>query len=124
LEGVADKQKRGISATFLATILQIMVLNIVFSLDSVIAIIIAVCMIMVSAGSHLGFRRGASDGEDARIEFSPAGRDVAVSGGIRPTHPEGIHVLRDVFLGLRRDRTTTHSLLSKTLYNNPLRVYI
>lgn len=69
LEGVEERQKRLPSATFFSVIIQIMLLDIVFSLDSVItaigmaehllvmiiAIIIAVCVMMVAAGPISNF---------------------------------------------------------------------
>jgi len=69
LEGVTEKQKRVPTATFLSVIVQIMVLDVVFSLDSVItaigmaehlpvmviAIILAVLVMMASAGPISNF---------------------------------------------------------------------
>jgi predicted tellurium resistance membrane protein TerC len=65
LEGPEDGKKGAISATFLSTIIQILLLDAIFSLDSVItaigmadhlmvmviAIVIAVCVMMLAAGS-------------------------------------------------------------------------
>ena len=47
-------------------------------------------------------RRRAPDGEDPRAELPAAHRHVAGRREPRPAHPEGLHLLRDGVLGLRR----------------------
>ena len=117
LEGEEGHGSSRIFPTFGAVILQIMLLDIVFSLDSVItavgmaddlaimiaAVVIAVGIMMVSAEHHQRFRRPPPDREDAGPVVPDA--DWAVTGRRRPrtAHSEGLHLLRDGLLGLRRD---------------------
>ena len=92
-------------------IVQILLLDIVFSLDSVItavgmadeievmiaAVVIAVGVMLVFAGPISELREAAPDGEDAGAELPAADRHVAGRRGLRPAHPEGLHLLRDGF---------------------------
>ena len=100
-----------------SVIVQIMLLDIVFSLDSVItavgmakdlgvmitAVIIAVLIMLVSAGSISDFVNRHPDREDAGAELPAADRHVADRRRARLPHPEGLRLLRDGLLGVRRD---------------------
>ena len=117
LEGDEGHGAAQVAASFAGVIVQILLLDIVFSLDSVIT---AVGMaedvaVMIAGGGHrrrrdaglVGrdqrVRRAAPDGEDAGAQLPAADRRVADRRGLRPAHPEGLHLLRDGLLGVRRD---------------------
>ena len=117
LEGEEGHASKRVAASFASVIVQIMLLDIVFSLDSVItavgmvdelwvmvaAVIIAVAIMMLSAEPISAFVQQASDGQDARAQLPAADRPVAAPRGLRPSHPEGLHLLCDGLLGVRRD---------------------
>ena len=100
-----------------ACIVQIMLLDIVFSLDSVItavgmvdelwvmvtAVMVAVAIMMVGGRADQRVRPPPSDGQDAGPQLPAPDRPVADRRRLRSPHPQGLHLLRDGLLGLRRD---------------------
>ena len=90
-------------AGFAAVIVQIAIIDIVFSLDSVItavgmvekvsimvlAIVAAVAVMMVRGGADRRVRRPSSHGEDARAEFPDARRRGADRRRVRTTTYRG-----------------------------------
>ncbi|GAA3311717.1 TerC family protein [Nonomuraea dietziae] len=113
LKGQDGKERKVTS--FTSVILQIMVLDIVFSLDSVItavgmvdelgvmvaAVIVAVLVMLFASGADQQVRRQAPEHQDARAVVPGADRGGAPGRGLRPAHPEGLHLLRDGLLGGR-----------------------
>ena len=94
-----------------------MLLDIVFSLDSVItavgmaediaimvaAVVLAVAMMMFSAGADQRVRQPPSDGQGAGASFLLLIGLSLDRRRPRHAHSEGIHLLRDGLLGVRRD---------------------
>ena len=117
LEGEEGHVSARVAPSFVAVIGQIMLLDIVFSLDSVItavgmaddlvvmvlAVIIAVGIMMLSSAIDQRLRQPASDGQDAGAQLPAADRRIAGRRGARLPHPEGLHLLRHGLLGVRRD---------------------
>jgi predicted tellurium resistance membrane protein TerC len=105
LEGEEGHLTARVAPSFAAVIGQIMLLDIVFSLDSVItavgmaddlsvmiaAVVIAVGIMMFSAGSVARF-----------VEAHPTVKVLALSFLLRRAYPEGLHLLRHGLLDLRR----------------------
>ena len=101
-----------------ASIVQILLLDIVFSLDSVITAV-GMAERRVDHGRGRGHRGGRHAGCRAGaigefVERHPTVKMLALCfllligvvadrRGLRPAHPEGLHLLRDGVLGVRRD---------------------
>jgi predicted tellurium resistance membrane protein TerC len=108
LEGVADGQVPAARATMAAVLAQILLLDLVFSLDSVItaigmaehtqvmvlAIVISVALMMVIAAPISAFVDRHPDGEDAGAELPAADRRGARRRRPGEPHPAGLHLLR------------------------------
>ena len=109
--------RRASRPSFASVIVQILLLDIVFSLDSVIT---AVGMVDADRDHgrrgrdrgrlHAGLRRADQrlrrappDGEDAGAVLPAADRRRADRRGLRSAHPQGLHLLRDGVLARRRD---------------------
>ena len=117
LEGEDGQGSTRVAPSFGAVIAQIMVLDIVFSLDSVItavgmaedvsimvtAVVLAVGVMMFAAEPISTFVKPAPDGESAGALFPAAHRCFARRRRPRHAHSEGLHLLRDGLLGVRRD---------------------
>ena len=98
LEGEDGHASSAVQATFTAVILQIMVVDMVFSLDSIItavgmvddvrvmiaAVVLSVGMMMLFAGAIGRFVVGASDDQDAGAGLPGRGRRGADRRGFRP----------------------------------------
>jgi predicted tellurium resistance membrane protein TerC/creatinine amidohydrolase/Fe(II)-dependent formamide hydrolase-like protein len=123
LEGAGDEHLKGGGAPgFYSTLAQIMVVDIVFSLDSVItavgmvsdvpvmilAIVIAVGIMMFAAKPIGRFRRRASDDQDARARIPDSGRRRVGGRRHRSAYPEGLHLFRDGVRVRRRDAQPAH----------------
>ena len=118
LEGEEGHESAQVAPSFAAVIVQIMLLDIVFSLDSVIT---AVGMAERSGGDGhrrrvlaVGVMMVSAERDRAFVERHPTVKMLALSfllligvslvaDGLRPAHPEGLHLLRDGLLGVRRD---------------------
>ena len=117
LEGEEGHVSARVAPSLAAVIGQIMLLDIVFSLDSVItavgmaddlsvmvaAVVIAVGIMLFAARPVSEFVDSASDREGAGAQLPAADRLLADRRRIRRAHPEGLHLLRDGLLGVRRD---------------------
>ena len=117
LEGEEGHASAKTAASFAGVLIQIMFLDIVFSLDSVItavgmvdelwvmiaAVMISVGIMMAAAETDQRVRAEAPDGEDARAQLPAADRHVAHPRRIRASHSEGLHLLCDGILGVRGD---------------------
>ena len=117
MEGGSHRGEVGPGASFTSVIIQILLLDLVFSLDSVItavgmadhvpvmvaAIVIAVGVMMLSAGAISRLHRAPSDDQDARALVPAADRRDARRGGVRSARSEGIRLLRDGVLAVRGD---------------------
>ena len=117
LEGEEGDGAVRVAPSFAAVIVQIMLLDIVFSLDSVItavgmaddvavmaaAVVLAVGIMMFSAEPISAIRQSASHGESPGVVFSAP--DWRVAHWRRPGHarPQGLHLLRHGLLDLRGD---------------------
>ena len=115
LEGEDGEVTSRVAPKFAAVIVQILLLDIVFSLDSVItavgmakhlgvmiaAVIIALVFMLFFAGHDQRFHPQASVAEDAGVEFPAADRLRAGGGRFPQGNPEGLHLLRDGVLGRR-----------------------
>ena len=116
LEGEEGHASSRVAASFASVIIQIMLLDIVFSLDSVItavgmvdelwvmvtAVIIAVGIMMWSAEPISDFVHRHPTVKMLALSFLLLIGRVAPRRGLRPSHSEGLHLLRDGLLGLRR----------------------
>ncbi len=116
LEGEEGHASSRVAASFVSVIVQIMLLDIVFSLDSVItavgmvdelwvmvtAVIIAVGIMMVVGRADQRLRPPSPDRQDAGAQLPAPDRALAPRRGLRPSHPEGLHLLRDGLLCFRR----------------------
>ena len=117
LEGVEGHGSARVAASFAAVIAQILLLDIVFSLDSVItavgmaddvavmilAVIIAVGVMLVSAGAISDFVDRHPTVKILALSFLLLIGVSLIAEGLRPAHPEGLHLLCDGLLGVRRD---------------------
>jgi hypothetical protein len=117
LEGEVGHSSAKVAASFASVITQVMLLDIVFSLDSVItaigmsnhlgvmvaAVMASVLLMLVASEPISAFRRRASDHQGARAVVPHAHRHVARRRRARPAHFEGLHLLRDGLLGVRRN---------------------
>ena len=97
------------AASFAAVIVQILLLDIVFSLDSVItavgmaehvsimivAVVVAVGVMLVSAGPISEFVERHPTVKMLALSFLLLIGVSLVGEGLRPAHPEGLHLLRD-----------------------------
>ena len=106
-----------VAPSFGAVIVQIMLLDIVFSLDSVItavgmadrpggdgaAVMIAVGIMMLSAASISRFVERHPTVKVLALSFLLLIGVSLVAEGLRHAHPQGLHLLRDGVLGVRRD---------------------
>ena len=109
--------RHGSRASFASVIVQIMLLDIVFSLDSVITAVGMVdqVWVMIAAVDRLGRDHDGGGRADQRfVDRHPTVKMLALSfllligmslvaRGLRPAHSEGLHLLRDGLLGVRRD---------------------
>ena len=124
LEGDEDERSVGRgAATFGAVIVQIVIIDIVFSLDSVItavgmaddvevmitAIVIAVAVMMLAARPISDFVDRHPTIKMLALSFLMLIGVVLVGRGPRPPHPEGLHLLRDGLLGRGRDAQPAHA---------------
>ena len=103
MEGEEGHASSKVKATFTAVILQIIVIDIVFSLDSIItavgmvrelavmvaAVVVSVALMMVFAGSHRPLRLFASDDQDARAVVPLRHRRRADRRRLRQDVPKG-----------------------------------
>ena len=117
LEGDEEEHGRGPAASFAGVIAQIMILDIVFSLDSVItaigmaehvpvmvaAVVIAVIVMMIAAGPISDFVEDHPTIKILALVLPAPDRHVADRGRPRTTHSETLYLLRDGLLGLRRN---------------------
>ena len=111
LEGGEGEASAAVKGTFTAVILQIMLIDIVFSLDSIItavgmvddvrimitAVILSVALMMLFA-PHRRVRLQAPEHQDAGVVVPGRGRRGADRRGLRPPRP-GLRPLRDGLLG-------------------------
>ena len=117
LEGEEGHRSAGVGSSFTSVIIQILLLDIVFSLDSVItaigmaehlwvmitAVVLAVGVMMVSAKRHRRFRRAPPHGEDPCPQLPAPDRAGAAGRRIQPAHTQGIYLFCHGIFGLRRD---------------------
>src|SRR5215813_5213641 len=108
LEGEEGRSSAYVPPTFTSVIVQILLLDIVFSLDSVItavgmvnetgimvsAVVIAVIFMMVFAGPISGFVERHPTVKNARVEFSIAHRYDAHRRRLGPTYSKRLRLLR------------------------------
>ena len=116
LEGMVQDEHAAKVASFGSVLVQIGLVDIVFSLDSVItavglvahvevmiaAIMISVLIMMAAAGSICAFCRGSSDDQNARAVVPDADRRDVDCRGFRPSRAKRLHLLRDGFFVRRR----------------------
>ena len=116
LEGGEPVEKRAAGPSLTSVLIQIVLLDLVFSLDSVItavgmvddipvmiaAVVIAVVVMMFFSGAISRFCRAPSDDQNAGLEFSPAHRGESDCGRRRLPHPERLHLLCDGLRVFRR----------------------
>jgi predicted tellurium resistance membrane protein TerC len=109
LEGEEGRSSSYVPPTFASVIVQILLLDVVFSLDSVItavgmvdqigitvsAVVIAVVFMMMFAGSDRPLRRAPPDSEDVGAELFAAYRYDSDWRRLGPTYSKGLHLLRD-----------------------------
>jgi hypothetical protein len=121
LEGEEGRASAKVAASFSGVLIQIMLLDVVFSLDSVITAVgngqrprghdrgRRDCRRDHDGLGHddLELRRATPHREDARTQLSAADRSVAAARGLRPAHSERLRLLRDGLLGLRGDDQPT-----------------
>ncbi len=118
LEGADNEHKAGRPAVTLSSvIIQIGLLDIIFSLDSVItavgmareiwvmiaAVVIAIGVMMLAAGRIERVRRRAPHRQDACAQLPAADWLLARGRGARGAHSEGLHLLCDGILRVRGD---------------------
>ena len=117
LEGPTHGKKQVAVTSFASVITQIMLLDIVFSLDSVItaigmarqlavmvaAVVIAVGVMLWAAGPIASFVDRHPTVKMLALSFLLLIGVLAGRRGVRPAHPEGLHLLRDGLLGVRGD---------------------
>ncbi len=115
LEGGHEGGPPRAAASFASVIGQVMILDIVFSLDSVItaigmaddqrvmiaAVVLAVLVMLVAAEPISRGGRDAPDHQDPRAVVPLADRHVTHGRRARSAHLQGLHLLRDGFLGVR-----------------------
>ncbi len=100
LEGEEGRQNVKAGATFGGVIVQIALLDIVFSLDSVITAVGMVRQVGVMIAAIV--RAPSPDAQDARAVLPLAHRRHPHRRRARPAHPERLRVFRDGVLGVRR----------------------
>ena len=114
LEGHSGEQNR-VAASFRSVIIQVMLLDIVFSLDSVItaigmsdhlgvmvtAVVLAVLVMLVAAEPISTFVEAHPTVKILALSFLLLIGRLARRRRVRPPHLEGLHLLRDGLLGLR-----------------------
>ena len=114
-------------------IIQILLLDIVFSLDSVItavgmadhlpvmiaAVVIAVGVMMFAAGPISDFVARHPTIKMLALSFLLLIGMSLIAEGLRPPHPQGVHLLRDGVLGLRRDAQSCRSASAATRATDP-----
>jgi predicted tellurium resistance membrane protein TerC len=117
LEGEEGHAAKKVYASFVSVIVQIMLLDIVFSLDSVItaigmveqlwvmitAVVISIVAMMFFAAPIGAFCPTASDGEDARAFVFASDRFYARRRRISSAYSERLHLRRDGVFGSRRN---------------------
>jgi len=108
LEGEEGHAADRVAASFSAVIAQIVILDAVFSLDSVItavgmvdelgvmiaAVIVAVGIMLISAGAISNVRQSTPDRKDACTQLPAVDRLCPVAGRVRSAYPQGLHLLR------------------------------
>ncbi len=117
LEGEEGQSSAKVRAAFWSVIIQIMLLDIVFSLDSVItavgmvdeiaimiaAVVISAIVMVFTSGPLSEFCRAPSDDQDAGVELPAADRFYTDRRSPAPAYSQGIHLLCHGLLGLGRD---------------------
>ena len=117
LEGVESGSGTAGASSYLLVLVQIAIIDIVFSLDSVItavglvdqvpvmviAIVTAVLVMMVSRQGDRRLRRRPPDDKDASPELPHSRGLHADGGGFRDTYTEGLYLHGDGILRLRGD---------------------
>ena len=117
LEGEQEAGARRVAASFMGVIVQIGILDIVFSLDSVItavgiadelavmviAIVVAIIVMMISAKTVADFVTRHPTVKMLALSFLLLIGMTLVAEGLGQHIPKGIHLLRDGLLDLRRD---------------------
>ena len=117
LEGEEGHASARWPRSFASVIVQIMLLDIVFSLDSVItavgmvdelwvmiaAVMISVGIMMVSAETISAFVHRHPTVKMLALSFLLLIGMSLIVEGFEPAHSEGLHLLRDGLLGVRRD---------------------
>jgi predicted tellurium resistance membrane protein TerC len=115
LEGESGHASARVAASFAAVVAQIVVLDAVFSLDSVItavgmvdqlgvmiaAVIVSVAIMLVSAGAISAFVNRHPTIKMLALSFLLLIGLTLLLGRLRPAHPQGIHLLRDGLLAPR-----------------------
>ena len=123
MEGVEEAQAAGAGASFGAIVGQILVIDLVFSLDSIItavgmvkqieimvaAVVASVALMMLFAARHRPLRLGASDHQDAGARLPRGGRRGADRRRLRPRRAQGLRLLRHGVLGRRRTAQHPHA---------------
>ena len=117
IEGEDEHRKVRAVASFFAVLVQISLLDIVFSLDSVItavgmvdqvavmiiAVIVAVIVMMIFAKPCERFRRTSSNDQDARAQFFPSDRRKPHRRRSRFSYSSRLHIFRDGILAFCRN---------------------
>ena len=115
LEGDEGSASARVKTSFVSVIVQILLLDIVFSLDSVItavgmvdeiwimiaAVVVAVLFMMAFASPISNFVDQTSNSEDAGAEFSSAHWCDAARRSLRPAYSQRLHLFCDGLLGFR-----------------------
>jgi predicted tellurium resistance membrane protein TerC len=115
LEGVEGHGSARVKATLGAVLVQIVILDIVFSLDSVITavgmveelgvmiatVVIAVLVMMISAEAISSFVYRHPTWKMLALSFFAPCRVRIGAGGLRPARSQGLHLLCDGLLGVR-----------------------
>jgi predicted tellurium resistance membrane protein TerC len=117
LEGKSGRRSAAVAPSYASVLVQIMLLDVVFSLDSVITAVgmVQQIWIMVAAVmAAVGFMMVFSHAISGFVERHPTVKMLALSfllmigvmliaDGQGPSHPEGLRLLRHGVLGVRRD---------------------
>ena len=116
LEGDDEGHGGSKAVSFGSVLAQIALLDVVFSLDSVItavgmakhlpvmilAVVISIVVMLLGRERDRRLRREAPDLQDPRVELPPADRLLPGRRGLRAAHQQGLPLLRDGLLAVRR----------------------
>ena len=116
LEGDEGEASAKVMANYAAVVAQIAIINLVFSIDSIVtavgmaneiwimavAVILSMMVLMFASGPGRHLRRGASDREDPGAGLSDHDRHGAGRRQLRRARAQGLHLHRHGVLGVHR----------------------